>query len=89
VTPVRDEVVTLDEALVWLTVHELAADAGQRLKMLRDREGLIRLAYGLARAVRLEIAIVDSREAAALREILAVIEVALRGVDCAAATERA
>jgi hypothetical protein len=82
-TLVADEVIKLDDSLVWLTLREQATTARVCLEALRQRETLInetlvRVAHDVARAARLEMVGVDGREAAACREVFAVIESALR-----------
>jgi hypothetical protein len=82
-TLVADELVKLDDSLVWLTLREQATDARARVEALRARETLIsetlvRVAHDVARVARLEMVGIDGREAEAFREILSVIEGALR-----------
>jgi hypothetical protein len=71
------ELVSLDEATVWLTVREQVADARESLAAACDPASLVRLARDLAREMHREIAILESREARGAREALELVDAAL------------
>lgn len=72
-----DELAVLDEALVWLTAREQVADARERLASARDPASRVRILHDVAHAVRQEIAILESRDALVVRELLELVDAAL------------
>ena len=74
----RDELIKTDSALTALLLREQAADGRDRLATLRAPEALVQLAHDVARAARLELEILSDGAAVASREILMVVETAIR-----------
>ena len=66
----------LDDADVLLLVRELAADALDRVPLASPRQR-VRLAHDLARHIRLELGILETREAVAACEGYRAIEALL------------
>jgi hypothetical protein len=66
----------LDESTPWLLCRELASEARARLAGAEGAERA-ELARELTRSVQLELEVLDSREAVAIREVLTVIMEAL------------
>ena len=78
--PEGDELVKLDEATGWLSVHEQVADARDRLAAAHDDVSRVRIVRELARIAGNELTVLESRDALAVRELLALIDAGLSPV---------